>query len=54
MEDEVEAPDEKDWRAEDDMRTLINAQKIQADPKRLKAAMAKAKEQMAALKKINA
>lgn len=41
-----------EWKAEHDLRTLIDAEKIQADEKRLKAAMAKREEQMAALKKI--
>lgn len=55
MEDEVEPTEEEDsWKAENDMRTLIDAQKIQADPERFKKAMAKAKEQMRALRKINA
>lgn len=37
------------WRAESDLRTLIEAQVIRNDPRRLKKAMAKAKEQAAAL-----
>lgn len=34
-----------DWRAESDMRTLIDAQTIKNDPKRYAAAKKKAKEQ---------
>lgn len=30
------ADSEKDWRAEDDLRTLINAEKIRNEPDRLK------------------
>lgn len=40
---------EKDWQAEDDMRTLARAEEIRKDPKRLKAALAKAKEKIAEL-----
>jgi len=36
--------EENDWRAEDDLRTLVAAEKIKRDPKRLKAAMAKKRE----------
>lgn len=35
---------EQEWQAENDLRTLIDAEKIKRDPKRLKAAMAKRKE----------
>lgn len=35
---------ENEWRAEDDMRTLMNAEKIKKDPARLKAAKAIAKK----------
>lgn len=38
------AKEEKDWRAEDDLRTLIEAEKIKADKPRLKAAMTKKRE----------
>ena len=41
-----------DFEAEHDLRSLIEAAKVAKDPKRLKAAKAKAKEQMAALKKV--
>ena len=33
---------EDDWRADSDMRTLIEAEQIKKDPKRLKAAQAAA------------
>lgn len=35
---------EKDWKAEHDLNTLIEAEKIKKDSKRLKAAMAKKRE----------
>ena len=41
--------DEKDWRAEDDLRTLIEAEKIKQDKARLKAAMTKKRELSKAL-----
>ena len=41
-----------DWQAEDDMRTLARAEEIRKDPKRLKAALAKAKEKMAELQAL--
>ena len=45
--------DEKeDWRAEDDMRTLARAEEIRKDPKRHKAALAKAKEKIAELQNL--
>ena len=40
---------DKDFQAQDDMRTLIEAEKIKRDKKRLSAATSKAKEQRAAL-----
>lgn len=43
------AKEEREWRAEDDLRTLIAAEKIKADPARLKAAMAKKRELSKAL-----
>lgn len=46
--------DDADWRADDDMRTLVQAAEIRKDPKRLKAALARAKkkaDELAALKK---
>lgn len=47
-------PDDKDWQAESDLRTLIDAEKIKADPARLKAAMAKQGELKKALKSMEA
>lgn len=38
--------DESEWRAESDLRTLVEAEKIKKDKKRFVAAQAKAKEQM--------
>jgi hypothetical protein len=40
---------DESWRAESDLRTLIEAQVIRNDPKRFKAAQKKAKEQAEAL-----
>lgn len=45
---------EKKWRAESDLRTLVDAEKIKSDPDRLKAAMKMKREQMDALKNIKA
>lgn len=45
------APDD-DWKAESDLRTLIEAEKIKADPKRLRAAMKKKRETMKSLAKV--
>lgn len=42
----------KEWQAESDMRTLAEAEEIRKDPKRLKAAMAKAKEKIEELQKL--
>lgn len=38
------ASSEKDWQAQSDLSTLIEAEKIKADKKRLTAAMAKKRE----------
>lgn len=38
--------DDRDWRAESDLRTLVEAEKIKKDKKRFAAAQAKAKEKM--------
>lgn len=46
------AAEHEDWEAENDLRSLIEAEKIKADPKRLKAAMAKKKELAKALEKV--
>lgn len=43
---------DKDYQAESDLRALVEAQKVRADKGRLKAAMAMAKKQMAALKSV--
>ena len=47
----IASPD-ANWRAESDMRTLIDAQIIRDDPKRLKAAQAAAKKQADALEDV--
>ena len=44
--------EDKKWRARDDLRTLTDAQKIAADPSRVKAAQAIAKQEIAALAKV--
>ena len=44
--------EEKDWQAESDLRTLIEAEKVKADKPRLKAAMAKKREMQKALGKV--
>lgn len=41
---------DEEWKAESDLRTLIDAEKIKLDPARLKAAMTKKKEMEKALK----
>ena len=46
------AAQEKEWQAEGDLRTLVDAEKIKKDPARMKAAMAKAKEQKTALESV--
>lgn len=43
-----------DLRVEDDMRTLARAEEIRKDPKRLKAALAKAREKIAELQSLQA
>lgn len=43
---------DKDWQAESDMRALAEAEEIRKDPKRLKAALAKAKEKIEELQKL--
>ncbi len=45
---------DKEWRAEEDMRTLVEAEAIRKDPKRLAAARRKAKEKVEAMKTIEA
>ncbi len=44
--------EDKEFEAEQDVRTMLNAEKIKADKGRLKRAMAKAREQMKALTKV--
>lgn len=44
---------EDEWQAEDDLRTLINAEKIKADKKRLAAAMKKKREMKKSLEAID-
>jgi hypothetical protein len=41
--------DEDSWRAEDDLRTLVNAAKIRKDPKRMAAVRKKEAEMRAAM-----
>lgn len=43
---------DKDWRAENDMRTLAEAQEIRNDSKRFKAAVAKAAEKVKELQAL--
>lgn len=49
--DEVSS-EEKSWRAQGDLHTLVEAERIKKDPERIKAAMAEKKKQMAAMKAI--
>lgn len=41
-----------DWQTESDLRTLIEAEKIEADPKRLAKAQALAKKRMLEVAKV--
>mgnify|MGYP003613869839 CR=1 FL=1 len=43
---------DRDYQAESDMRTLAQAEEIRKDPKRLKAALAKAKEKITELQAL--
>ena len=43
---------DNDWRAEDDMRTLMEADKIKKDAKRLKAAKDLARKKLEGMKCI--
>lgn len=43
---------DKDWQAESDLRTLIEAEKIKLDEPRLKAAMTKKREMEKSLSKV--
>ena len=44
---------DKQWQAQDDLRTLQNADEIRKSKARLNAAQAEAKKQMDALKKVS-
>lgn len=43
---------DEDWKAESDLRTLIDAEKIKLDAPRLKAAMTKKREMEKSLSKV--
>lgn len=43
---------EKEWQAESDLRTLIEAEKIKKDQKRLKAAMQQKRKMKKALESV--
>jgi hypothetical protein len=43
--------DDSKWRAEDDMRTLVRAEEVRRDPKRLAAAKKAAREKQDEMKK---
>lgn len=45
---------EDEWRVEDDLRTLMRAEEVKKDPKRHKAALAKAKEKLTELQSLQA
>ncbi|AVQ81659.1 hypothetical protein [Variovorax sp. PMC12] len=42
----------EDWQIDSDLRTLAEAEEIRKDPKRFKAALARAKEKIAALQAV--
>ena len=44
--------EDKEFQAEQDVRTLIDAEKVKADKPRLKRAMTMARKQMSALEKV--
>ena len=44
--------EDKEFEAEQDVRTMLTAEKIKGDKSRLKRAMKKAREQMSALEKV--
>lgn len=46
-------PDEKKYRAESDLMTLVEAERIKKDSARMKAAMQCKKEKMAAMEAIS-
>lgn len=43
----------ENWEARDDLRTMVEAEKIKANPKRLMAAMAERNRQIAELEKLD-
>ncbi|MDO8312871.1 MAG: hypothetical protein Q7T25_13125 [Sideroxyarcus sp.] len=45
---------DKDWQAESDLRTLVEAEEIRGDPKRLAAAKACAKDKLVDMAKVAA
>lgn len=45
---------DKDWQADNDLRTLLEAEEIRENPKRLAAAKAAAKEKLVDMAKIAA
>jgi hypothetical protein len=45
-------PSNDDWQAEDDLRTLMRAEEIKADPKRCDRARALAKKRMTEVAKV--
>ena len=49
----ISAKDDKRYRAEADLRTLIEAEKIKGDKARMKAALAVKKEMMAQMEEID-
>lgn len=48
----ADIPSDQHWRVESDLSTLMEAEKIKSDPKRLAAAQALAKEKMMAVAKV--
>lgn len=48
----VDIKENDKWKVEDDLRTLINADEIKKDKKRMEACKELAKEKMAGMKKI--
>ncbi len=44
--------EDKKWRAENDVRTLIEAEEIKADPERYKAAIKAGRAQASAIRKV--
>lgn len=49
----VEAAQEKEWKADSDLRTLIEAEKIKKDKARYAAAMTMRNQQLAALQNMD-